>query len=479
MSALWTAETAARATGGQAHGDWAATGVSIDSRSLAPGDLFVALADQRDGHDFVAAALAKGAAAALVTHRPDDVPDDAPLLVVPDVLKALEGLAVAARARSRARVIAVTGSVGKTTTKNMLAAMLGAQGHVHAAEKSFNNHWGVPLTLARLPQEADFAVIEIGMNAPGEIAPLSQLARPHVAIITTVAPVHLAAFQDVRGIAEEKASIFTGLEPGGTAIICAESAAPDLQAEAAARASAVLRRFGEAADADMRLDSCRPAAGGSTVEAHWQGEPFLFNLRSPGRHLAMNALAALTALLAVDGDLARALIALGAWRATDGRGAQWSVALGPDGMDGQFTLIDESYNANPLSMAAALDVLAAAPVEDGVGRVGRGRRIAILGDMLELGDTEEALHAGLADLPVMGQVDLVHTAGPLMAALHAALDDDRQGRHADSAAALVAVAARLVDAGDTVMVKGSKGSRVADVAAALLKLGRATRHGTG
>ena len=245
MSALWTAQEAAAATGGETRGDWAATGVSIDTRSLTAGDLFVALKDTRDGHDFVADALAKGAAAAVVSRRPEGVPEGARLLVVPDVLRALEALGEAGRARSTARVVAITGSVGKTSTKDMLRYVLTGQGKVHAAEKSFNNHWGVPLTLARLPADADFAVVEIGMNHPGEIAPLSRMARPHVAIVTTVGAAHLEAFGSLEGIAWEKASIFEGLEPGGTAIYHGDIPQTPILAEVARRHATRLVRSEE------------------------------------------------------------------------------------------------------------------------------------------------------------------------------------------------------------------------------------------
>ncbi|HAR52981.1 MAG TPA: UDP-N-acetylmuramoyl-tripeptide--D-alanyl-D-alanine ligase, partial [Roseovarius nubinhibens] len=244
MSALWTAQEAAEATGGTTQGDWQVSGVSIDTRTLAEGDLFVALKAARDGHDFVAQALGKGAGAALVSHIPEGVAPDAPLLIVEDVLAALEALGRAARARSAARVVAVTGSVGKTSTKEMLRTVLARQGRTHAAEASYNNHWGVPLTLARMPRDTQFAVIEIGMNHPGEIAPLARLARPHVAMVTTVAAAHLEAFENIEGIAREKAAIFEGLEPGGIAVVNADLDTTPILEEAATRAGATIRRFG-------------------------------------------------------------------------------------------------------------------------------------------------------------------------------------------------------------------------------------------
>lgn len=467
---LWTAAEAARATGGEARGDWAARGVSIDSRTLVPGDLFVALADARDGHDFVAAALDAGAAAAMVSRRPEGVPGDAPLLLVPDVLEALRALGRAARARTGAKVIAVTGSAGKTSTKEMLRAALAGQGSVHAAEASHNNHWGVPLTLARLPAGADFAVVEIGMNHPGEIAPLARLAVPDVAVVTTVAAAHLAAFDDIAGIAAEKAAIFEGLAPGGTAIFPADMETTPLMAAAAARAGARAVTFGEGAG-DCRLVGARVTPEGTVAEAEFAGRPTLFRIGAPGRHHARNALAALAAAEAVGADRALAQLALAGWQPPGGRGQRQVIVL-DDAEDGlSFELIDDAFNANPASMAAALEVLAAIPPADGVGRIRAGRRIAILGDMLELGADEAALHAGLADLPAMAAVARVHCVGARMRALHAALPEDRRGHWSASAAELAARAHHLVDAGDVILVKGSKGSRVSEVVDALRNLG--------
>jgi hypothetical protein len=297
VTPLWTRDAALAATGGTSPRDWAASGVSIDTRSLEPGDLFVALRDTRDGHDFVGDALARGAAAALVSRLPEGVDADAPLLIVPDVLDGLRALAGAGRARFRGQVVAVTGSVGKTGAKEMLRTALSAQGaRVHAAEKSFNNHWGVPLTLARLPETADFAVIEIGMNAPGEIEPLARLARPHVALVTTVAAVHLEAFPDLRGIAREKASIWRGLEPGGTAVMPRDIATYPVLLGAARRAGARLLRFGATGRPEFRLLEAHTTESGVTVKARAHGVPFLFKLGAPGRHLAMNALGVLAAV---------------------------------------------------------------------------------------------------------------------------------------------------------------------------------------
>lgn len=404
------------------------------------------------------------------------MPEDAPLLIVPDVARALAGLAAAARARFRGRLVAVTGSVGKTGTKEMLRVALGAQGSTHAAERSFNNHWGVPLTLARLPRGAAFAVIEIGMNGPGEIAPLSRLARPHVALITTVAAVHLEAFRDIAGIAREKASIVEGLVPGGVAVLNRDISTYPILLRAARKAGATPLRFGASGRPEFRLDDARVTTEGTTIAARARGERFLFRLRAPGRHLAMNALAALAVVDALGGDIARAAIALADWRPPEGRGARWTIALGPGGIDGRVTLIDESYNANPAAMAAAFEVLAAETPEDGVGRVARGRRIAFLGDMLELGPKELELHADLARAPAFAAISRVHCAGPRMRALHEALSADQRGEWFPDADTMAKRARRLLDAGDIAMVKGSNGSRVGLVVEAIRRMGEARRH---
>ncbi|MEL6679475.1 MAG: UDP-N-acetylmuramoyl-tripeptide--D-alanyl-D-alanine ligase [Pseudomonadota bacterium] len=473
MTPLWTSEEAAEATGGTATSPFEVRGVTIDSREVTAGDLFVALKDVRDGHDFVADALAKGATAALVTHRPDNVPDDAPLLVVPDVLAALEALGRAARARSGAKVVGITGSVGKTGTKDMLRHALAPQGQVHAAERSFNNHWGVPLTLARMPRQAEFAVIEIGMNAPGEIAPLSRLARPHAAIITTVAAVHAAAFEDVRGIAREKAAIFDGLAPGGTAIINRDMGTYAMVRRRALRLGARVVPFGGAGRPAFLMRRATLKGRRTLVEARIHRIPHFFKLAAPGRHLALNAMAVLAAVEAVGADVDKAAMALGQWAPPAGRGARWMVGLGDGQLDGSVELIDDAYNANPTSMEAAFDVLAAGEPRHDIGRVAKGRRVAFLTDMLELGPEEAEIHAALAALPVVQGVDRIHTAGPLMAHLHAALHPGQRGEHFAKAEALAKRAGRLLDAGDVALVKGSKGSRAALIVDAILKLGQA------
>jgi UDP-N-acetylmuramoyl-tripeptide--D-alanyl-D-alanine ligase len=387
------------------------------------------------------------------------------------VLKALEDLGRAARARAKARVVGVTGSVGKTSTKEMLRVVLGGQGRVHAAEASYNNHWGVPLTLARLPREADFAVIEIGMNHPGEIAPLSHMARPDVVVITIVAPAHLEAFDSIEGIAHEKAAIIDGLQPGGVAVLNADIAtSPLLQAKAhEAQARAVT--FGAAEGADYRMVSVQIGDDSTVVRATRQGQPVLYKVMSPGRHFAANGLAVLAVADALGLDPVISATDLGRWQPPAGRGVRERIMLDLVEETG-FDLIDDAFNANPASMAASLEVLVNARPQDGIGSRAKGRRIAILGDMLELGPTEAALHAAIAETPGLAAIDLIHCVGPRMKALHAALPRGQRGDWVATAAELVPRARHLIDAGDIILVKGSKGIKVSLMVDALRKLGQ-------
>ncbi|WP_299140385.1 UDP-N-acetylmuramoyl-tripeptide--D-alanyl-D-alanine ligase [uncultured Tateyamaria sp.] len=467
---LWTSDAAAMATAGTATTNWTATGVSIDTRTLQHGDLFVALKAARDGHEFVAQALEKGAAAALVTHVPDGVAQDAPLLIVEDVLAALEALGVAARARTDARVVAITGSVGKTSTKEMLRAILGDQGRTHASVASYNNHWGVPLTLARMPQDTEYAVIEIGMNHPGEIAPLARMARPHVAMITTVAAAHLEAFENIEGIALEKAAIIDGLEYGGTAILnndCSTAAILQAKAHDAKRRDI---GFGEHGF-DFVLKSVDLQRESTVVQAAAHEAPLLFKIGAVGKHYAMNGLGALAAAEALGADLALAAQSLGRWSPYEGRGAREVIVLDPVETHLTLELIDDSYNANPTSMAAALDVLAAAQVTHDIGRVSKGRRIAFVGDMKELGDLGPQMHADLAALPAMEAIDKVHCVGPLMRHLHDALPADKQGQWTETAQEMAVNIRCSLDSGDVVLAKGSLSMRLAQIVDAIRKMG--------
>ncbi|MFC3571100.1 UDP-N-acetylmuramoyl-tripeptide--D-alanyl-D-alanine ligase [Paracoccus simplex] len=455
---LWTSPDAAAATGGRATRDFTIGGVSIDTRTIRPGDLFVALQAARDGHDFVAQALQKGAGAALVSRIPEGVADDAPLLVVPDVLAALEALGRAGRARMRGKVVAITGSVGKTSTKEMARIALSGQGRIHAAEASYNNHWGVPLTLARMPADTDFAIIEIGMNHPGEIEPLARLARPQVAMITTVAAAHLEAFGAIEGIAREKGAIFAGLEPAGHAIIPEDLAVTQILRDCADAAGALVIGFGQHGMA--KPVKAETVDGATRVRARILGETVDFTLATAGAHFVMNAVGVLAALSAAGADLAAAAKHLSDWNPPLGRGAVEEL--------GGIRLIDDAYNSNPTSLSAGLATLA---------RLTGGRRVAILGDMLELGPEEIAMHAGMAEDPAMAAVDLVHTAGPRMRALHEALPETRRGLHAETAAELAARLGELVALGDIVLVKGSKSSKVSTVVDALRRTRQSTPPG--
>ncbi len=468
---LWTASEAAAATGGCVKSNWVANGVSIDTRTLDPGDLFVALTDARDGHDFVAAAFERGAAAALVSRVPDDIGPNSPLLVVEDVLPALERLAFEARSRSRAKAIGVTGSVGKTSTKEMLRSALSRQGRVHAAERSFNNHWGVPLTLARLPKEADYAVIEIGMNRPGEIAPLARLADLDLALVTTVAPAHLEAFGSIEGIAREKASIFEGLKAGGAALFNGELGVTTILRSAAERIGVTGRDFGFGPERFCQLVEVQVTATATVARARVGKAPLMFMLSVPGRHFALNALATLGVAELLGLDLALAAHDLSSWQPPEGRGTHERLLLDPISDGTSFELIDDAFNANPASMEAALDALAVTQPIDGVGRIRRGRRIAVLGDMLELGQDQERLHAELADCPSMQSLDVVHCVGPRMRTLYDCLPHQMRGSWAETAAELAKSANGLVDAGDVLLVKGSKGSGVSLVVDAVRELG--------
>ncbi|MEM6758236.1 MAG: UDP-N-acetylmuramoyl-tripeptide--D-alanyl-D-alanine ligase [Pseudomonadota bacterium] len=473
---LWTAAEAVAATGGETPCDWSATGVSIDTRTLQPGDLFIALTAARDGHDFVAQALDKGAAAALVSRVPVGVPQDAPLLHVADVQTALEALGVASRARSAARVVAVTGSVGKTSTKEMLREMLADQGRTHASVASYNNHWGVPLTLARMPRDTEFAVIEIGMNHPGEIAPLARMARPHVAMVTTVGTAHLEAFGAIEGIAAEKASILEGVTPGGTGILNADCTTAAILRDTAARLGVTAVGFGESAQ-DFALHSIDVQPEATVVQATAHGAPLLFKIGALGRHYAMNGLGALAAVEALGADLALAAQTLGRWSPFEGRGARETITLDPVETHLTLELIDDSYNANPTSMAAALEVLAAAGPQRSDKRFGATRRIAFLGDMKELGRDADALHKDLAQLDAMPRIDIVHCIGPLMRSLYDAIPEAHRGFWTETADEMVQTVRQQLTGGDVVLVKGSLSMGLSRIVAAIRGLDRATDAG--
>ncbi len=462
---LWTAGALVAAASGTLDGTitQAINGFSIDTRSLETGDVFVALKDTRDGHEFVTAAFKAGAVAALVAGTYARQSGDGALIRVDDPLRALERIAIAARARlsSAARVIAVTGSVGKTGTKEMLRQCFERVGKTHAAVKSFNNHWGVPLTLARTPADVRFAVYEIGMSHAGEITPLTRFVRPHVAIVTTIEPVHLAHFDSIEGIADAKAEILGGLVPDGTAIINRDNPHFERLRAAATAAGARIVSFGHEPSADVRIETAELRDDGSAVTVRLANRSVAYQLGAPGAHLVQNSAAVVAALATVlGGDAAaldEALVALHAATAPEGRGAR--SVLGPAGE--QVLLIDESYNANPASMRAALAALAT------VSRAMYPRRIAVLGDMLELGAASADLHLGLAAAIEAADIDLVFACGPNMRHLFDALAPSRRGGWAATSAALEADLVRALQAGDAVMIKGSLGSRMAPLVKAV------------
>jgi UDP-N-acetylmuramoyl-tripeptide--D-alanyl-D-alanine ligase len=435
-------------------------GISIDTRTLQKGDLFFAVkGDARDGHEFVQAALAKGAAAAVVDEAHVRAYGGAgPLYVVKDVQVALERLGAFSRARSGAYVAAITGSVGKTSTKDMARVVFSRFGETHASAASYNNHWGVPLSLARMPASARFGLFELGMNHAGEIAALVEQVKPHVAVITRVAPVHLENFANIEGIADAKAEIFSGILEGGVAIINRDDETYERLAQAAAASKAAhVFTFGSHESADARLISYETQKGMVAAEARIFGRRIDYFLNAPGLHIAQNALAVLLVAHVFDVDLDQAAAALEGFTPSIGRGQREDLTIDGAGI----TLIDESYNANPTSMRAAFELLKASSPGEG------GRRIAVLGDMLELGPQSGELHAGLGEDLAGAGVDLLFTAGPLMARAYYAAPEAMRGAHRPTAAELEEPFLEALRSGDVVMIKGSNGSRMGSIVAAL------------
>jgi UDP-N-acetylmuramoyl-tripeptide--D-alanyl-D-alanine ligase len=442
---LYTIADILAATGGTTSLDPSTqiSSISIDSRELGPDALFVAIkGDRFDGHDFVDKALENGAVAALVGRGEGEK-----RVVVPDALEGLRDIARAARERSRAIVVGVTGSVGKTTTKEAIRVVFEAAGRTHASIKSFNNHWGVPLMLARFPQDAQFGVFEMGMSAPDEIRPLAQLVRPHIAVITTVAAAHLEAFGSLDGIARAKAEIFAGLEPGGTAVLNADHAQlAVLLDEANAAGVRNVVTYGEARGADWRILDVETAADRSFATVEHEGVHYALVLNVPGRHMVANATAALAVAHLAGVEPSVALRALAGFGAQPGRGQR--LLLGP--VDKPLLLIDESYNANTASMTAALDVFAAQSAPG-------GRKLLILGDMLELGPQSAELHASLAPAVIASGAERIYLVGASMAALAEALGPSRVAAHTQTAADMAEIVLNDLAYGDALMVKGSNG----------------------
>lgn len=452
MSALWTSAEIAAATGGTASGEFSATDVTFDSREVGPGDLFIALkGEATDGHRYLETAFAAGAAGAIVS-----APCAGPHVRVAETVAALDALGRAARARMNGRVVGVTGSVGKTGTKEALADALarGNRGRVHRSVKSYNNHTGVPLSLARMPADTAFGVFEMGMNHAGELAALTQLVRPQVALVTTVAAAHIEYFGSVDAIADAKGEIFEGLTPGGVAVIPFDSPWRDrLIARATPYAERILT-FGLGAGADVRAIDVVESANGTLVTAQLPERALCFTIGLPGAHWVSNALGVLAVVRALDADLAAAGLALADMTGLAGRGARHKIAVGA----GSALLIDESYNANPASMAATLAVLGATPAT---------RRIAVLGAMRELGPEGAALHAGLAEALLAAKVDLALLVGDEMAPLAAALEKHIETRHLpDAATARESLSGQLAE-GDAILIKGSNAIGLGSIVVAL------------
>ncbi len=465
MSFLWEAQAMVDAMGGRPVGTLpeGVTGISIDSRTLQPGEAFFAIkGDKTDGHDYATAAMAAGASLLIVAESrlPGLGRLRVPMIVVDDVLRALEQLGFAARARTKARIIAVTGSAGKTTTKEMLRRALAPSGKVHASDRSFNNHWGVPLTLARMPEDAAYGVFEIGMNHGGEIRPLVKLVRPHIAIITLIAAAHLGHFKNLGEIAEAKAEIFEGVVSGGHVILNRDDAHfSKLSKIAKALGITKIHGFGEHARAQFKLVKSAEQTESSTFLCKIAGQQIAVKLGTPGRHMVQNALAVLGAVHLAGADLAKAAIALGDFSAGKGRGETKKLRFG----DGEITLIDESYNANPASMEAAIDLLNAVQIAKG------GRRIAVLGDMLELGVHSRKLHAGLAEKIAESQIDELYLAGSEMKALADVLPKDIVFDYCATVDDLKPILMDAVRPGDALMVKSSNGSGFSKIVESLVK----------
>ncbi len=461
---LWTSDDLIAAMDGRPVGPMppGIEGISIDTRSLKPGEAFFAIkGETMDGHDFATAAVKAGAALLVVAEGklPALGRLTAPMIVVPDVLAALEKAGIAARARTAAKIVAVTGSVGKTTTKEALRHVLGVSGKVHASDKSFNNHWGVPLTLARMPVDTDYAVFEIGMNHPGEIRPLVKMVRPHVAIITLIAPAHLGFFNSLDEIARAKAEIFEGIEPNGYVLLNRDDGRWKLL-ERIAREVGVAHvvGFGENARAQIHLTKCELHADHSAISVKIGSETFDVRVGAPGRHIVQNALAVLGTARLVGADMEHTIAAIANLVPDSGRGRQHRL----DTESGAFTLIDESYNANPASMRAAIELLDATPVAL------EGRRIAVLGDMLELGSHSAKMHAGLADVISETRTDIVLMAGPDMKNLADTLPATIRKEYRHSVEDLKPILLDAVRPGDVIMVKSSKGIGFSKLVEALL-----------
>jgi len=473
---LWRAEEIIAATHAilpaEAERDWVANGVSIDSRTLAYEDLFIAIKGaQLDGHDYIKQAFEAGACAVLaaahvdLSHADLSAHNESRILRVPDTLIALQTLGAAARARMKGKVVAVTGSVGKTTIKEGLRAALDSSGATHASQASYNNLWGVPLSLARMPEATEFGIFEIGMNHAGEITPLVEQVQPDIALITNIAPAHIAHFENLGGIAAAKAEIFTNFANSASnmkiALLPADSEWFDyLQSEAKKAGAKRIVSFGEGKQADSRAISVKLHADCSCMSANILGQAVALRIGLPGKHMVINSLSILAVVHLLNADIALAALALGKMEGLAGRGRRHDIHFA----NGTCTLIDESYNANPASMTFALKILGQSAPD------GTGRRIAVLGDMKELGKQSADLHRALGKHIQTNDIDLVFTLGSSMRHLHDNLPSDCAGLHTDKLDALIDGLVSEIQDRDIVMVKGSNSMQLSKLVEALLAL---------
>ena len=444
---LWSQSDLVKATTGDLIGDWrndGIAGVSIDSRSIKSDELFVAVKAKRDGHNFINDAIRLGAKGALVDHIPADIPSNTPLLLVPSVQEALENLGKYRRERSQAKLVAITGSVGKTSSKNMLKTILELQGKTHASPASFNNYLGVPLTLANLPIDAAYAVVEIGMNKPGEIEPLARMAAADVVLITAIGKAHLEAFGDIAGIAHEKAQIVKGLKSTGMAVLNADTPGYEILKKQTIKNGSQFISFG-GIDSNLRAKKMQKLNGRIKVQCQFNDRDLEFIVGSSGFHFAENSLGVLLCVDCLGADIEKASQDLAKWEPSSGRGSFEKILL----PSGNIFLIDDAFNANPSSMKSALQLLTQRTLNC-------RRRVAFLGDMLELGENEVMLHEEIISWPELADVDIIHTLGPLMHYLHKKLPSNIKGCHYESKNELISDLENILQEGDKVLVKSSK-----------------------
>jgi len=466
--ALWSSEELKSITSGDVTGRFEVDGVSIDTRTLKPNDLFIAVKGSTDGHKYIQDAFSKGASAVLVEKKPRDLSANCPILVVENSAYALSQIGIAARKRCKAKVIAITGSVGKTSTKEMIKLALEGQGIIHAAEKSYNNHWGVPLTLANMPEMTNFAILEIGTSNPGEILPLAKMIRPDVAIITAIAEAHLAAFKSLKEITKEKTSILSALKENGFGIVNADE---DHLSFISELVNPKIKTFGCTETADWKLHDIKFFNSKMIYKIRAKQETIYVKINALGVHHAMNSVAALCAIDCIGADLGRAVLKLGYWRPFDGRGTRTYLTLEDNSNKIDVVLVDESYNANPASVRSALDVL-------GVSKTPhpQGRKVAILGDMKELGPKEILLHEKLVTCSAIEDISLVHCVGPLMQALFYKIPEIKKGLWSPDAEHFSVNLKKWIKSGDIIMVKGSLSTRMVLIVDAIKKLGHSIEH---